>query len=179
MKNKNAALAKPIFRDPPDGIEDDCSGFLIGGMAQTDELALARAFKQAADAAVSKALRMSDLSYELAYPALFLYRHTIELYLKLVVRPAKPNHSIGDLARQFQAVVRSRLKQELPGWVMDRLAEFDQIDPDGQRLRYDKDKKGEKIWLPGEYWVRFRHLRRIVTALVDGIERMYFANAGP
>jgi hypothetical protein len=168
-------FTKPLFQDPPDDIEEDWSGFLIGGMAQTDELALVRSYKMAADAVVAKALKSADLSYEFAYPALYLYRHVIELYLKLIVQPAKPSHAIIKLARQFKAIVQSKLKMKIPAWVMDRFREFAEIDPDSQSFRYTKDRQGDQIWLPGETWVSFRHLRKTMDVLASGFEKAYFA----
>lgn len=166
---------KPIFQDPPKDVEEDWSGFVIGGMAQTDELSLARSYKLAADAVAARALRLSDLSYELAYPALYLYRHALELYLKLIVQPVTPTHGIAKLAGQFEAIVRSKLQQQLPDWVMDRLREFADIDPESQAFRYTKDRKGQQMQVPGEWWVSFRHLRRTMNGLVDGFEKAYLA----
>lgn len=169
---------KPLFQDPPEDVEEDWSGFLIGGMAQTDEFSLARAYKLAADAVVAKALRSSDLSHEYAYPALFLYRHSIELYLKLVVQPDKRTHGITKLARQFRALVRSKMKLGVPDWVMKQLAEFAAIDPDSQAFRYASDLTGKQRLLPGEYWVSFSHLRKAASALASGFERAHFALGG-
>ena len=171
-------FTKPLFQDPPDGIEEDWSGFLIGGMAQTDELSLIRSYKMAADAVVAKALRSSDLSYELAYPALYLYRHVIELYLKLIVQPKKPTHGIMKLARQFKALVRSKLKLKIPDWAMESFREFADIDPDSQSFRYTKQRDGSPIWIPGECWVSFVHLRKKMDVLVQGFEKAYFSLPG-
>jgi hypothetical protein len=173
-RKKQSALSIPIFQDPPEGIEEDWSGFLIGGMAQSGDMELARAFKQAGDAVVGKALRSSDLSYEFSYPALYLYRHAIELYLKLVVDPKKRDHRIDELASEFQSMVRTKLKQEVPNWVMERIRELADIDPNSFSFRYTKDRRGRRMMLPGEFWVSFRHLRRVVNVLATGLENAYF-----
>jgi len=165
----------PLFGDIPDEYPEDYTGFVIGGMAQTDELSLAQSYKMAADAVVAKALRSSDLSHEFAFPALYLYRHVIELYLKLIVQPKKLTHGIMPLANKFREIVQSEIKLKLPDWVMDRLQEFDEIDPGSMSFRYTKDKKGEHNWLPGEYWVSYRHLRKMMDVLAQGFEKAYFA----
>ncbi len=176
---KSSAISTPIFQDPPEGIAEDWTGFLVGGMAtQTNDLELARAYKQAADAVVAKALRSSDLSYEFAYPVLYLYRHAIELYLKLVVKPQKLNHGITTLARQFKHLVKTKLKQEVPDSIMERLREIADMDPKSFAFRYTKDQQGKQTFVPGEYWVRFRHLRRVATLLASGFESAYFAIGG-
>jgi hypothetical protein len=65
-------FTKPIFQEPLEEHEEDWTGFVIGGIPQTDELSLARSYRMAADAIVAEALRSSDYSYEFAYPALVL-----------------------------------------------------------------------------------------------------------
>lgn len=177
MSNENRFdPSLPIFQDPPDDLDENWSGFLIGGMAVTDEFNLARAYKLAGDATVEKASQAGDLSYELAYPILFLYRHAIELYLKLIVRPDNPNHGLTALADQFCILVNQRLNQTVPDWVRKRLGEFSEVDPNSQAFRYARDRQGElPLVRSGEWWVEFGHLRKTMDVLVAGFERVHWA----
>lgn len=146
-------------------------------MAVTDELALARSYKRAGDALVEKALSDADLSYKWAYPVLFLYRHTIELNLKLIVRPIKPNHKMPELVEQFCSVVGNKLGLSVPQWATNRLLEFSEVDPESQAFRYAKDRKGGWSMVQGgEWWVDFNHLRKTMDVLVQGFERAHFCN---
>jgi hypothetical protein len=171
----NSSLSPPIFRKLSVRTDGEWSGFLIRGMAQMDGLALARAYKQAADAVVSKANKSSDLAYELACPALHLYRHAIELYLKLIVRPNHPDHSIANLARAFRTRIRSELDRDISERLMSWLREFDEIDPRSQTFGYTTDERGQPTNQPSEFCVSFRRLRRIAGILLRSFEKAHSA----
>lgn len=181
MNNEdNYDKTKPIFQDDqPDGDDLWSVGFSIGGMACTDEFGLARSYKQAGDALVKCAVADADYSYQWAYPILFVYRHVIELYLKLIVRPDKLNHSLPALVERFSARVRDELRMTMPKWATARLLEFAEIDPDAQGFRFAMDKQGSLNPKSGEWWVEFDHLRKTMDLLVDGFERAHWALGSP
>src|SRR5947209_19042235 len=86
-------LDEPIFQDIPDEINEDWNhGVVVGGMVSSD-LLIARAYKSAGDMLVKSALESRE-PHEVAYPIFFVYRHALELYLKLIVKPAKRNHDL-------------------------------------------------------------------------------------
>ncbi len=77
-----ARLHSPLFQDPPDEMDETWQhGTLIGGMACRDLPQVARAYKLAADELLKQAQAKFE-PHELDYPVLFLYRHTVEVYLK-------------------------------------------------------------------------------------------------
>lgn len=79
-----AQLNSPLFQDPSEEMDETWQhGSLIGGMACRDLLEVARAYKLAADELLKQALSKYE-PHELDYPVLFLYRHTVEVYLKSV-----------------------------------------------------------------------------------------------
>ena len=170
---------QPIFQEPPEGLDENWyHGFLIGGMALYPEgidgkIELARAFKDAGDALVTKALADADLSYEMAYPIMFLYRHAIELYLKLAVPSAKPNHKLPNLIADLDRLVQDRFGQALPQWVKDRLKEFHEIDPNSTSFRYG-DVLHKNSFAGGEWWVEFDRVRKIVSLIAAGFERIAY-----
>lgn len=88
----------PIFQDVPDEIDETWQhGVLIGGMASIRDLSqVARAYKLAADELVAAALARFE-ALEIDYPILFLYRHTIELYLKAMLRTPPEHHDLNGL----------------------------------------------------------------------------------
>ena len=168
-------ISKPLFDEPPDNCGEDWSGFVIGGMAQADELSLARAYMMAGNAIVAKALRSSDLSFEFAYPTLYCYCHALELYLKMTVRPTKRTHGLLDLAKRFVAIVQAKLKMTVPDAFVDRIREFEEMDPNSQAFRYAEDRDGREMFIPGEMWVRFRRLRKTMNIMATGFEKAYHA----
>ena len=170
---------EPIFQEPPERLDEDWyHGFLIGGMALYPEsidgkIMLARSFKEAGDSLVTKALADADLSYEMAYPIMFLYRHAIELYLKLAVPSAKPNHKLPSLIADLDRLVHNRFRQALPQWVKDRLKEFHEIDPNSTSFRYG-DVLHKNSFAGGEWWVEFGRVRQTVSLIAAGFERIAY-----
>jgi len=170
---------EPLFQEPPEGLDEDWyHGFLIGGMALYPEsidgkIELARAFKEAGDSLVTKALADADLSYQMAYPIMFLYRHAIELYLKLTMPSAKPNHKLPDLIADLDRLVQKRFGQALPRWVKDRLKEFHEIDPNSTSFRYG-DVLHKNSFAGGEWWVEFGRVRQTVSLIAAGFERIAY-----
>jgi len=171
---------EPIFQEPPEGMAEDWyHGFLVGGMALyptsiDGKIELARAFKEAGDSLVTKALADADLSYEMAYPIMFQYRHAIELYLKLVLPCAKRNHKLPELIADLDQLVQERFEQALPQWVKDRLNEFHEIDPNSTSFRYG-DVLHKNSFASGEWWVEFDRVRQTVGLIAAGLERIAYA----
>ena len=148
-----------IFDEPPENADETWThGAMLGGMCGYDDRALADSYFIAADALVDTALadRDSMRTRELVAPTLFLYRHGIELFLKLIVRPKKPNHRIDRLLGQLRRLSRIRYKQELPAPIADAIAEFCRYDPEGvnyegpaprpmDRAKVEMDAEGQII----------------------------------
>lgn len=166
---------RPLFQEPPDDLGPDSNhGFLLGGMAAYDEFQVAKSYRQAGDAVIDAALKDADLSYEWVYPAFFLYRHALELYLKLIVRPTKPTHSLSKLVKSFKNIVRRELRLDIPSWALDRLKEIAEIDPESTSFRYFEVLPTNKMACRGEWWVEFGHLKQLMNCLFDGIERAHW-----
>ena len=75
---------------------------------------------------------------KIANPALFLYRHSIELFLKAII-PAdrrQPNHNLVQLSETFRQLVREQFVADVPEWVMARLDEMAAADPRSTAFRY-------------------------------------------
>jgi len=78
----------------PDEIDETWRhGALIGGMGCRDWRQVARAYKLAADELVKLALTEHE-RHELDFPILFMYRHTVELYLKAALENPPEHHDL-------------------------------------------------------------------------------------
>lgn len=166
---------RPLFQEPPEELDEDWyHGFLIGGMCAYGEVDVARSYRRAGDAVIAAALKDADLSHEWVYPAFFLYRHALELYLKLVVRPADRNHSLPELISSFETIVREQLGMQIPSWVPARLKEITEIDPRSTSFRYHDVLEENDLAQRGEWWVEFDHLSALMNALFEGLERAHF-----
>lgn len=171
------AISRPLFQEPSPEIErtDPWSGpkgFMLGGMAQSNDASLAEDYFHAAEAIIDAIRRDEIEDYKVANAALFLYRHSCELILKAAlppdVRAAKRTHNLGGLADSFAHWVKERDGRAVPSWIVRRLKELAAIDPSSEAFRYgnylDPLASGPTA-LSGEVYVDLSHLRRAMTAL--------------
>jgi hypothetical protein len=134
-----------IFGEVPENADETWThGALLGGMGGYDDRELADSYFLAADALVETALvdRDSKRTRELVAPTMYLCRHGIELFLKLIVRPKKPDHSLDRLLGRLRRLVRIRYKQELPDPIAEAIVEFCRYDPHAVIFRFATDRKG-------------------------------------
>jgi hypothetical protein len=161
-------LEQSIFGDQPDDVENSNYGFLIGGMAVNDEERIARSYKLAAEMLVEQALASQDQTWEVSYPIAYLYRHALELHLKLVVPAA--HHRLSDLVQQANTVAIQKTGKPFPQWVFERIEEFARMDPGSMTFRY-ADSRASKT-LAGEMWVDLGQLQKIMDVLLTGLMKL-------
>ena len=168
------SVYKKRFQDVPNELDETWrDGALLGGMAEGgyDRLELAKSYKFAGDILVEKALSGAE-PYELIYPILFNYRHSIELYLKIVVKSTN-NHNIQRLVSELTEYTTARYNLELPQWFKDRILDFDEFDPRATAFRYDdigiKSKKSGDV---GEFWVELPYLKKVMDTLQIIFQRL-------
>jgi HEPN domain len=135
-------------------------GSLIGGMACRDLSQVASAYKLAADELLKQAQTKYE-PHELDYPVLFLYRHTVELYLKAALNDPPEHH---DLSRLIQ-LLEAECGKMLAGWIKDRLWDFHRIDNMAALFRY-ADPPAD-----GELWIDFHQLQTVIEKMVQAIEQ--------
>jgi hypothetical protein len=114
----------PLFEELPDDIDATWRHVaILGAMAGRPQgasfLAAARSYRWAAKLVATAAVRDGEL-WETINPALFLYRHAIELYLKTLM-PGKW-HDLKAHVEKLPTVV------DVPPAIMERLREFAGID---------------------------------------------------
>jgi hypothetical protein len=124
--DNNREIERPLFEELPDDIDETWQHVaILGGMAGRPKkhvsfLAAARSYRWAAELVVTAAVRDGEL-WDTINPALFLYRHTIELYLKALM-PGK-GHDLGVLVDKLPGKVA-----DVPRAVLERLREFASVD---------------------------------------------------
>jgi hypothetical protein len=172
-----SAMTRPLFDQPSPEIErtDAFSGplgFLFGASAgmggSPDNLSLAQDYMEAAYV-LSEAIAKGDWEdYRLAEPLMFLYRHSLELFLKGVMGSKPKGHDLARLADEFAAFIQKEHKRDVPAWVINRIKEFARIDPESTAFRYGStfDKKTKRDYpIPGEHYVSLPHLQDVMIAL--------------
>jgi hypothetical protein len=112
-------------------------------------------------------------AYELVYPIIFNYRHSLELYLKLATNASKKTHRLPELIVELEKYARGKYDGDLPVWFKDRVLEFDDFDAGATVFRYDdlgveQRSTGDK----GEFWVCLRNLQQVTTDLQSALREV-------
>lgn len=145
-----------VFQEPPEGLDETWThGILWCGAKVGDRLAVARAYKLAVDTMIDAALESNE-AHEFDYPILFLCRHTLELYLKILGKVDERNHDLESCLRK----VENEYNQKIKGIVRVWIEEFAKIDKKGSTFRYD-DEVSRYV----ELWVDLHQLKAVMGGL--------------
>jgi hypothetical protein len=153
-------LHSPLFQDVPDEIDETWQhGVVIGGMACRHLVEIARSYKKAADELVRQAFNRCE-PHELDFPIFFLYRHSIELYLKVLLDAPPATHDLNELIQLLEKQFGSRLAS----WIKDRLRDFHEIDQRSDAFRYASSQPSNELWID------FKQLQMVMDRLVRAVE---------
>lgn len=170
-----AFLNWPLFQDIPDNLDEPaCDTVFLGGMRQAHcelSLEIAEAYKNAGDELVRIALA-ADAAYEFLYPVFFMYRHAIEVYLKILVPEKNNSHNFSRLTNAF----RAKHKTEFAQWAKDRLDEFHMIDPIADTFRYADSRTPLPL---NEFTLSIRQLRVVVDHICVGLKNKILDSSIP
>lgn len=147
-------LNSPILQEPPDGLNETWEhGVLwIGGHGQ-ERFELARNYRYAAETMLELALKRGEASHWIC-PVFFAYRHTLELYLKIIGEISVHTHSLAKCAELVETRCGAKFNSRAKGWI----EELDRIDPHpGTTFRYEDDLKKRQDYT--EYWVDLRQFK--------------------
>jgi DNA-binding transcriptional MerR regulator len=166
-------LKTPIFQEVPNDLDGTWThGVMLDGMYTRPMIEIARAYKYAADALVNEALSYQE-THSLDYPIFFMYRHTLELYLKLILDDQQQAKDIcHDLGRLIGAV-EAKLGAKANEWTRSRLREFEDIDPISDLFRYAD--RAPQHHSHSEMWVDFRQLKTVMDRLCQAFESHIFS----
>ncbi len=158
-------LHTPLLQDPPEGMDETWRhGILFSGGGRSHEyLELARNYRLVAESTLEQALNRDEAD-GWAYPVLFAYRHTLELYLKLIGEVDEVTHSL----RRCVYLVEKRHGVTVPAPIRGWILELDQIDPAGTAFRY-ADEPG-KSGSYEERWFDFQHFKFAMKQVFDALD---------
>lgn len=136
----------PLLQESPEDLDQTWRhGILLAGSGRYERFELARNYRYMAESMLQAALEKDELEYY-AYPVLFAYRHTLELYLKTIGEINETTHSLKRCIHLVEKRRGKKIAQPIRGWIL----ELDQIDPGGTAFRYDEDSLGRThIWSSG------------------------------
>jgi len=157
-------LHTPLIQEPPDDLDETWRhGMLLVGGGRYEYLELARNYRHVAETLLRTALEKDELD-GWAYPVLFAYRHTMELYLKLIAESDENTHSL----KKCVELVEKRHGVKLPSPIREWILELEEIDPAGTAFRYaDADSSLNQHY---EQWFDFRHFQFAMKRVFDAID---------
>lgn len=168
------AMTRPLFEEPGDHIvrEDPFSGpqgFMVGDEFIPTRIEMAQQYFDAAHMLLESIKRGEWEDYKLVNPALYLYRHSLELLVKGLLGRATRTHDLAALADELSAAYFARWQKYIPGWIIDRLKEIAAIDPGSTAFRYgenfDPALKANVPPVPSAMYVSLPHLQRAMLTL--------------
>jgi hypothetical protein len=169
-------LRSKVFQEPPDELDETWShGFLFLGSKLGDPLGVARCYRLAVEEMIAAALRSNE-AHQYDYPILYLSRHTLELYLKLLGPDREPedkagrSHSLEQCMREVEKIQGRKIGPWLRSWI----EEFSAMDEGGTTFRYDNS--GQPCYV--EYWVDLRQLRYAMDKLCSAFEEAFWKQKG-
>lgn len=156
----------PILQEPPSELDETWRhGILFVGSNAQQSFELARNYRHAADILLKAALD-GNSAFDGAPPIVFLFRHALELYLKMLGDVKEPTHSLAKCLAAVERRTKSKVGRPWRGWIL----ELDEMDPTSTVFRY-ADEIGGYV----EYWVDFCHLRFAMAGVFDKIDHAVLA----
>jgi hypothetical protein len=157
-------LHTPLLQEPPDDLDETWRhGILLCGGGRHEYLELARNYRHVAESMLQSALEEEKLN-GWAYPILFAYRHTLELYLKLIGESDEITHSL----KKCVELVEKRRGVKLPSPIREWIIELEEIDPAGTAFRYADEVPGANHY--GEHWFDFVHFQFAMKRIFDALD---------
>ncbi|QDC44600.1 hypothetical protein [Methylophilus medardicus] len=163
--------------------EDAYSGplvFSLTPMGKPTLLELSQQYFDAADTLVESIKKQRIEDYKVAYPTLYLYRHSIELILKFITDSNESTHNLNTVTDNFIAYVSKNHNQSVPNWIKESLKELAKTDPTSTAFRYAEDKYNGKKHPPSsveDVYVYVVNFQLRMTELYKALYRVatYFA----
>lgn len=170
-------MHRPLFEEPTADLVrpnewSEPLGILVGGMANQQYQHLGQQYFNAANNLVESIKQHDVADCDVANPVLYLYRHSLELYLKAIMQDAVKTHSLETLAEEYRSFVKHVFDADCPGWIIDRMKELGAIDPNSTAFRYNMTynrtaKADEPV--AGEYHVDLHYLQSAMIALNNAL----------
>lgn len=167
-------LNTPFIIDLPDDIDETWRhGVLFVGISEFgDTFVLAKSYKMAGDSLIEAALS-NDEPRDLYAPAIFNYRHAVELYIKAIVGKHKQTHNLLTLLEKLKIYLKKEINSELPEWLANIIVTFHDFDPYGTTLRYGGNSSME------EMFINFNHLKSLMQLLAKAFQNIRFHQGLP
>lgn len=177
-----------VFQNPPDGLDGDWThGVLLVGVRQFQSmewLEAARVYSATALHLIDRALA-NGVEWGEAHPALFMCRHSLELYLKAAIpdwgTPKRGNgHDLAPLIDRLKAHLSVRYHAADVERLTSFLREFSEFDPKAMVFRFPDGglRSVEDSGMDYEVWVDFRALKTTIRSVFTALDHVCLNNMG-
>ncbi len=168
-RKKSYSIGDPLFGFDEDFEVGASEVLMLGGSDAYTHESMALAYKSAADILVQKALDRDETSWEIAAPILYLYRHSLELYLKWATQSNAKSHNLVGMINQANELAKQRIGKELHPEVIERMQEFAEYDENGFSFRY-ADVSGDAQY--SQTTVKLLHLRKVMERITSDLAQL-------
>jgi HEPN domain-containing protein len=160
-------LYTPFIIDLPEDIDESWRhGVLFVGISEFgDTFVLAKSYKLAGDRLIEASLE-NDEPRDLYAPAIFNYRHAVELYIKAIIGKHKQTHNLLTLLEKLELFLKKEFNTDVPEWLKNIIITFHDFDPYGTTLRYGGNSSME------EMFINFNHLKSLMGMLAKAFQNM-------
>lgn len=155
----------PIFRELTERENFDdifIAGGILGGARKLD---LADSYKNSGDLLVDN-LEKGHNNWTNFFPIIYLYRHSIELYFKAIIKEENITHDLPTLLREFNKL----LEVKPPQWFENMVKSFNEFDPGSTSFRY-----GDLEWNE-EIVIDLKHIKEIINWSSKAFHKIYKKN---
>lgn len=161
---KELFLHTPLFQDVPDDLDETWRHGCLYTPSFFTPLELARNYRRCANALLELALK-GDETLDLRSPVFFIYRHSLELYLKILGRVEEQTHSLSKCLAAVESQLQHRIREPHRSWIL----ELDSVDPGSTSFRYCLDDPGNGFGQ--ETWIDYHHVRFAMSKLLSDLDR--------
>ncbi|MEZ2339237.1 HEPN domain-containing protein [Mucilaginibacter sp. RCC_168] len=162
-------LNTPFIIDLPEDLDESWRhGVLFVGISEFgDTFVLAKSYKLAGDRLIEASLE-NDEPRDLYAPAIFNYRHAVELYIKAIVGKHKQTHNLLTLLEKLKTYLKNEFNSDLPEWLENVIITFHDFDPYGTTLRYGGASGME------EMFINFVQLKKLMEMLAKAFQNIRY-----
>lgn len=162
----------PLFFEPPGNIDETWNqGIIFCGISEYgDTYMLAKSYKLAGDRLVEIALKNEEI-LDLYAPAIYNYRHAIELYLKTYISNYKQSHDLLYLFSELKKKLKSEINADIPKWFENIILVINDFDPGGTTFRYGNGIEKDEVFID------FLHLKNLMNLLSQSFEKILKYNS--
>lgn len=159
-----------------EGLDFTVKRVLIGNPEHDNHWSMAVSFFQGAECLRDIVLKNSGYDlFQREYAMMFLYRHSIELFLKHALGHAAYGHNLEGLLNNLVQQVKQDYNIDIShGWFANEIRELSKVDPTAQGFRYSHDIHGNPA-LATSYFVDLEDLGKRMTSLYNVFLHMSIA----